>query len=221
MPSWDPDAGHCSHHVASGKSSKKRPQDVFGLGVRFGSRSGTATCEPYGRRLASASNNSGNRFASVFMESSQITVSALNSRRTVSTLPDTPADVKFAGGLRPGGPAATAVEVWPFDEPIFPQDGSYDNLTDRAQRLGNWRNMRKMAGENLDVSSGQRPKNPSSGGRDRRRFIGVRFACCDVYTRIYINRTSTAYEGYCPKCSKPVRVRIGPQGTDCRFFTAY
>lgn len=52
-------------------------------------------------------------------------------------------------------------------------------------------------------------------------FVGIRFACCGVYTRVYVNRTGTAYEGRCPKCSRSVRLRIGPGGTDERFFTAY
>jgi hypothetical protein len=50
--------------------------------------------------------------------------------------------------------------------------------------------------------------------------VGIHFVCCDVYTRVYINRDATAYEGNCPKCAKRVRLRIGPGGTDSRFFTA-
>jgi len=75
-----------------------------------------------------------------------------------------------------------------------------------------------MPGENLDLSSeppGPRNREPA------RRFVGIHFACCDVYSRVYVNRESTAYEGNCPKCSKRVRLRIGPGGTDSRFFTAY
>ena len=77
-----------------------------------------------------------------------------------------------------------------------------------------------MTGEHLDISSDSGPERPGRPARSR-RFVGIRFACCDVYTRVYVNRGETAYEGYCPKCSRRVRIRIGPEGTDCRFFTAY
>lgn len=77
-----------------------------------------------------------------------------------------------------------------------------------------------MPGENLDLSSDPQPPE-EQGDRQTRRFVGVRFACCDVYTRVYVNRDETAYEGRCPKCSRTVTLRIGPEGTDERFFTAY
>jgi hypothetical protein len=77
-----------------------------------------------------------------------------------------------------------------------------------------------MAGENLDLSIGD-GQSQSSGGGAQRRFIGIHFACCDVYARVYVNRTETAYEGRCPKCAKQVHLGIGPGGTDCRFFTAH
>lgn len=76
-----------------------------------------------------------------------------------------------------------------------------------------------MPGENLDLSSD--PPGPGNRESAGRRYVGMHFACCDVYSRVYINRASTAYEGNCPKCSKRVRLRIGPGGTDSRFFTAY
>ena len=80
-----------------------------------------------------------------------------------------------------------------------------------------------MVGEHLDLSS-EGPKKPSDNQHDSdggRRFIGMTFACCGVYARVYINRDETAYEGCCPRCMKKIRVEIGPGGTDSRFFTAY
>lgn len=75
-----------------------------------------------------------------------------------------------------------------------------------------------MSGENLDLSS-----DPPLGRREdgkARSFVGVHFACCEVYSRVYVNQARTAYEGNCPRCARRVRLRIGPGGTEARFFTA-
>ena len=53
-----------------------------------------------------------------------------------------------------------------------------------------------------------------------KKFISVLFSCCNVYNRIYINHDGTAYTGWCPKCMKKVRVKVGTGGTDGRFFEA-
>lgn len=75
-----------------------------------------------------------------------------------------------------------------------------------------------MPGENLDLSSNG-PTRPQPVG-ERKRFIGVHFACCEVYQRIYINHERTAYVGHCPRCARRVRFEIGPGGTDARMFTS-
>ncbi len=56
---------------------------------------------------------------------------------------------------------------------------------------------------------------------DRKKFVGVKFNCCGLYVRVYINKDGTAYEGRCPKCTKPVRLKIGEGGTSNRFFEAF
>lgn len=76
-----------------------------------------------------------------------------------------------------------------------------------------------MVGECLDLSSDGPIREPERGSSPR-RFVGVHFVCCDVYARVYVNREENAYVGNCPKCAKRVTLRIGPGGTDSRFFTA-
>lgn len=78
-----------------------------------------------------------------------------------------------------------------------------------------------MSGKNLDLTSD--PGGCRKGGphpRTHRRFLGVQFACCDVYGRVYVNREETAYVGGCPRCGRRIRFAIGPGGTAARFFRA-
>ncbi|MBI4577760.1 MAG: hypothetical protein HY722_15975 [Planctomycetes bacterium] len=51
-------------------------------------------------------------------------------------------------------------------------------------------------------------------------YIGIHFDCCGVYQRIYRQPGQTAYVGWCPRCLRRVRVRVGPGGVDQRIFEA-
>lgn len=53
-----------------------------------------------------------------------------------------------------------------------------------------------------------------------KKCIYVLFECCGVYCHIYKNKNATAYEGRCPKCLRPISVKIGEGGTNQRFFRA-
>jgi hypothetical protein len=70
----------------------------------------------------------------------------------------------------------------------------------------------------LDLSSTTSPGAKEETSASKRPYISVRFACCGVYQRIYRSADGQRYEGHCPKCAKPVRFKVGPGGTDARFF---
>jgi len=74
-----------------------------------------------------------------------------------------------------------------------------------------------MPGEHFDSYD----SNESQASPAPKAFVGVRFECCSVYRRVYKNTEGTAYEGKCPRCAKPVRLRVGAGGVSARFFTAY
>jgi len=52
-----------------------------------------------------------------------------------------------------------------------------------------------------------------------RPFLGITFACCQVYVRVYRNAVGTAYEARCPRCTRRVRFVVGDGGSGCRFWT--
>jgi ribosomal protein S27E len=51
-----------------------------------------------------------------------------------------------------------------------------------------------------------------------RPFLGVQFAACRVYSRVYRNPQGTAYVAVCPRCGRTVRIPVGTHGTTQRFF---
>ena len=52
-------------------------------------------------------------------------------------------------------------------------------------------------------------------------FLGIMFECCNVYGRIYKNKEGTHYVGRCPKCMRTIRIKIGENGVNQRFFRVY
>ncbi len=55
----------------------------------------------------------------------------------------------------------------------------------------------------------------------KKKFLGIVFACCNVYTRIYVNASGKHYEGRCPSCLRHLSIRIGKGGVKDRFFIAH
>ncbi|MBU1319347.1 MAG: endonuclease Q family protein [candidate division Zixibacteria bacterium] len=60
-------------------------------------------------------------------------------------------------------------------------------------------------------------KNGQGQGRD---FVGIHFTCCNVYIRVYKSKQGDRYVGFCPKCGKKVKLVVGSDGVNDRFFTA-
>ncbi len=77
--------------------------------------------------------------------------------------------------------------------------------------------MDERPGENLDVRAGDEGTASSATGK---RWLGIQFDCCDVYSRVYKNLAGGAYVGWCPRCGRKVRLAVGPGGTNARFFRA-
>jgi hypothetical protein len=69
----------------------------------------------------------------------------------------------------------------------------------------------------LDVGglSPQQADNPTT---EPRPYLGVQFACCSVYLRIYRSADGSGYRGACPRCGKPVHFAVGAGGTSVRTF---
>ena len=62
--------------------------------------------------------------------------------------------------------------------------------------------------------------HPAPNAGPRRRFLSVWYRCCNVYGRLYRNKTESAYVGCCPRCGDRVRATIGSDGTNRRMFVA-
>ena len=61
-------------------------------------------------------------------------------------------------------------------------------------------------------------KGTGRGGLTGRPWLGLFFRCAGVYGRAYRNEAGTAYIGRCPRCGKPVYIKVGAGGTSERMF---
>lgn len=68
-------------------------------------------------------------------------------------------------------------------------------------------------GENLDLTD-------ESAASFQRPYVGILFECCGVYQRVYRRPEQSTYTGHCPRCLRPVKLRVGPGGTTARIFRA-
>jgi len=80
-----------------------------------------------------------------------------------------------------------------------------------------------MSGERFDISSEPPSEDAPATGPDSarrpRQFLGVNFACCTVYGRIYVNRQGSAFTGNCPRCGRRIVVELDPDGPSDRFLS--
>jgi hypothetical protein len=72
----------------------------------------------------------------------------------------------------------------------------------------------------LDLSSAPAKKNllHLAARKSKRSFISVHFACFGVYRRIYQSADGKYFAGHCPRCARPLRIRIDAAGIDARMF---
>ncbi len=60
----------------------------------------------------------------------------------------------------------------------------------------------------------------AAAAKTGRPYIGILFECCGAYMRVYRHPGRPEYRARCPRCLRPVRLRVDKDGTDARLFRA-
>ncbi|MCG8407191.1 MAG: endonuclease Q family protein [Phycisphaerales bacterium] len=60
----------------------------------------------------------------------------------------------------------------------------------------------------------------SEDATNERPWVGVHFECCGVYTRVYRDAEARQYDGRCPRCGRPIKIGVGPQGIQAKVLRA-
>ncbi len=92
-----------------------------------------------------------------------------------------------------------------------------------APRLADTLPMPDRSGRHIDVVSSEDGDFPAGETRrpwPLRRWVGIHFACCGVYARVYRNPDQPSYEGRCPRCRRTITMQVGPDGVNARIFLA-
>ncbi|HOQ89903.1 MAG TPA: hypothetical protein PLO53_10600 [Candidatus Hydrogenedentes bacterium] len=67
---------------------------------------------------------------------------------------------------------------------------------------------------------GDRRGIPAGQPTSARPWLGIYFSCCRVYARIFLNPNRDTFTAHCPRCARPLRIRITPDGCTDRFWIA-
>lgn len=74
----------------------------------------------------------------------------------------------------------------------------------------------------VEVQGVSVPQPPPESGKTLRGrpWLAVHWRCCSVYSRVYRDPSGKSYDGRCPVCRRPIHLKVGAGGTNCRFFEA-
>ncbi len=70
------------------------------------------------------------------------------------------------------------------------------------------------------MSQATGPIPPQGPGLHRavRPWLGLRYLCAGVYTRVYRKPEDPAYVTRCPRCGEMIRIAVAPGGRSERMF---